>query len=43
MIAGVYYLVKGRKMYAGPVVLVDRSEKAGSTDETCMAKREENN
>lgn len=30
MIAGVYYLVKGRKTYSGPVVLVDRSEKSGS-------------
>jgi hypothetical protein len=30
MTAGVYYLVKGRKTYAGPVVLVDRSDKGGS-------------
>jgi hypothetical protein len=30
MVAGVYYLVKGRKTYAGPVVLVDRSDKSGS-------------
>jgi hypothetical protein len=30
MIAGVYYLAKGRKTYAGPVVLVDRSEKSGA-------------
>ena len=30
MIAGVYYLVKGRKTYSGPVVLVDRSDKSGS-------------
>jgi len=30
IVACVYYLAKGRKIYAGPVTLVDRSEKNGS-------------